>query len=187
MRCQRSTSRSASCLNTPENLLLHNMATCIFPGRFQPFHDGHLLVIQGMMKVHGNATIVICDGKGGHGADTPFTMQQRREMISSALLAVDIMDANIVEVVDKGDDGEWANAVLDAAGNPGEPMVWSGDEKVREIFEAKGVATKKIVPVPGIDGAAIQKKIMAKDSSWREKVPAGAVDVITEILAKRSA
>lgn len=137
-----------------------------------------------MMKAHGNAVIVICDGRAGHGADKPFTIQQRREMISSALLAADIMDATIVDVVDKADDGEWADAVLDAAGNPGEPMVWSGDEKVRAIFEAKGVATKKIVPVPGIDGLVLRDKILKKDGSWRERVPAGAVDVISDILAK---
>lgn len=161
------------------------MATCIFPGRFQPFHDGHLMVIQGMIKVHGNATIVICDGKAGHGADTPFTVQQRREIISAALVAADIMDASIVDCIDKADDGEWADAVLDAAGHPNEPLVWSGDEKVRQIFEAKDIATKKIVPVPGIDGAALKQKILAKDGSWREKVPAGAVDAISDILAKR--
>lgn len=155
------------------------MSTIIFPGRFQPFHNGHLMVIQGAMKLSDNVVIVICDGKRNEEAD-PFTQDKRREMIGAALLAVDIMDVTIAVVKDDESDEAWAHHVLDAAGNPAEPVVWSGDEGVRKIFEAKGVATKKIVPVPGIVGEDIRKMIREKNPAWRSKIPAGALDVIEE-------
>ncbi len=158
------------------------MPTCIFPGRFQPFHEGHMLVVQGMMKIHGNAVIAICDGKSEHGADTPFTVAQRHEMISAALLAADITEATIVDVIDKPSDEQWVDAVIDAAGSPREPLVWSGREEIRAMFEEKKIETKKIVPVPGIDGAAIRSAIVAgKVDEWRKKIPAGALDVVMEI------
>ncbi len=157
------------------------MPTCIFPGRFQPFHEGHLLVVQGMMKIHGNATIVICDGKSEPGADRPFTIAERREMISAALLADDITDATIVDVTDRPTVDDWIDAVIDAAGHPQDALVWSGRDDVRAAFEARGFATKKIVHVPNIDGAAIREAILAGNvDAVRSKIPAGAIDVVVE-------
>ena len=162
------------------------MPTCIFPGRFQPFHEGHLLVVKGMMKIHGNATIAICDGKSEHGADMPFTVAQRHEMISAALLAADITEATIVDVVDKPGDEQWVDAVIDAAGHPQEPLVWSGRDDIRAMFDAKAIPTKKVVPVPGIDGAAIRTSIVSGGvDEWRKKIPAGAIDVVMEIVNRR--
>ncbi len=158
------------------------MSTCIFPGRFQPFHEGHLLVVQGMMNIHGNATIVICDGKHESGADHPFTIAQRREMISAALLSADITEATIADATDRATHDEWVDAVMDVAGHPQDPLVWSGREDVRAMFEARKIPTKKIVPVPGIDGAAIRAAIAKGDiNSVRSKIPAGAIDVVMNI------
>lgn len=137
------------------------------------------MVVQGMIKLSDNVVIAICDGKK-NGDEDPFTVDQRRDMIGAALLSVDIMDVTLAVVKDSESDEQWAHNVLDAAGNPGEPTIWSGDEKVRQIFEAKGIATKKIVPVPGIVGEDIRKMIREKNSAWRSKVPAGAMDVIEE-------
>lgn len=152
------------------------MSTCIFPGKFQPFHEGHLMVVQGMIKTCGNVTIVICD-EGKLTPDAPYTVEQRREMISAALLAKDIMDATIVVVRDGGEDVVWAKRVLDEAGGS-EPYVWSGREEIRAIFEGLGVQTKKIVPVPGISSDDIRAKKAAGNSEWRKHIPAGAIDVL---------
>ncbi len=161
------------------------MESCIFPGRFQPFHNGHLMVVQGMLKAMGNATIVICEANDRNSKEDPFSLDERREMISAALLSVDILDATIVSVKDTESDENWAHHVLDAAGNPADPMVWSGNENVRAIFEKKGVKTKKVVPVPGIVGGEIREMIEKRDSTWRKKVPAGAMDVIEGVLEKK--
>lgn len=156
----------------------NNMPTCIFPGKFQPFHEGHLMVVQGMMKACGNVTIVICDEKKPKSADAPFSVDERREMISAALLAKDIMDANIVVVEDGAEDADWVTRVLTAADEPSDAVVWSGNEHVRSMCEAAGVATKKIVPVPGIDGAEIRRLMAAHDPNFRKHIPSGAIDVV---------
>ncbi len=113
-----------------------------------------------------------------------FTLDQRREMVGAALLSADIMDVTIATVKDAETDDAWAHHVLDVAGNPAEAVVWSGNEDVRKIFEAKGIATKKIVPVPGIDGAEIRKMIKTGDMKWRSKIPAGAMDIIYDATKK---
>lgn len=136
------------------------------------------MVVQGMMKAYGNVTIVICDEKKPKSADAPFTVEQRREMISAALLAKDIMDASIVVVEDGAEDAAWVTRVLSAADEPSDAMVWSGNEHVRAVCEAAGVATKKIVHVPGIDGAEIRKLMAAHDPNFRKHIPSGAIDVV---------
>jgi nicotinamide-nucleotide adenylyltransferase len=142
------------------------MATIIFPGNFEPFHNGHLMVVQGMVKLSEEVVVMICDSKNPTAPDEQhFTVEQRREMIGAALLAADILDATIAVVRDAEHDADWAHHVLDAAGNPAEPMVWSGDDQVRAIFEAQKIATKKIVPVPGIVGADIRKLMKTTRSS----------------------
>lgn len=157
------------------------MSTIIFPGRFQPFHNGHLMVVQGMIKVSDNVVVVICDGQNNTD-DHLFTLDERRDMIGAALLAADIMDATIAVVRDSESDEDWVHHVLDASGNPTDPMVWSGNDNVRSLFEAKGLITKKIVPVPGIVGADIRQLIRSQNSAWRTKIPAGALDVIEATL-----
>lgn len=155
------------------------MATLIFPGRFQPFHNGHLMVVQGMMKISDSVVVVICDGKK-NGDEDPFTLDQRRDMIGAALLSADIMEATIATVRDDESDEAWAKHVLDSAGNPAQPIVWSGNDDVRGIFEKLGIETKKIVPVPGLVGAEIRKMLVEKNAAWRSKIPAGAMDVVDE-------
>lgn len=143
------------------------------------------MVVQGMLKACGNVTVVICDEKK-KGPDVPFTVEQRREMISAALLAKDIMDATIVAVDDGGEDAAWATRVMDAAeASANDAMVWSGNEHVRSLFEAAGVATKKIVPVPGIDSAAIRTLMAANDPNFRKHIPSGAIDVVMTALQKK--
>lgn len=139
------------------------------------------MVVQGMHKAFGNVTIVVCD-EGRKSDEAPFSVDKRREMISAALLAKDIMDASIVVVRDMPDDADWVDHVLDAAGRPSEPFVWSGNEHVRALFEEKGIATKKVVPVPGISSEDIRAKMKAGDANWRKHVPSGAIDVVMEAL-----
>lgn len=154
----------------------HYMSTCIFPGRFQPFHIGHLMVVKGMVKSSPNVTVVICSGDAR--SDDLFSTEQVREMISAALLEAEIMDVTIAEVTDCSDDYEWADKVLEAAGFPEDAQIWSGDEATRELFEKIDVKTQKISPVPGFVGEEIRKMIASNDKDWRSKIPAGAMDVV---------
>ena len=142
------------------------------------------MVIQGMVKTMGDPIIVICDPMKPDAEDM-FTLEQRREMISSALLSADIMDATIVTCKDAPEDANWVKYVMDSAGNPQDIVMWSGRDDVRKYFEEAGYQTKKIVHVPGIDGAELRAQMKAGDTSWRKKVPAGAMDTVDEILGKR--
>ncbi|MFA6131322.1 MAG: adenylyltransferase/cytidyltransferase family protein [Patescibacteria group bacterium] len=154
------------------------MSVAIFPGKFEPFHNGHLLVVKGMAQTGNRIVIPICrDPKVKH----LFSEEEVREMISSALLAEDILDAELVTVEDAPDDGEWVDRILEAAGRPADAVVWSGNQAVRDLCETHHAQTKKIVPVPGIDSHEIRRWIETGSSEWREKVP----DDVAQIIRRR--
>ena len=159
------------------------MSVGIFPGKFQPFHNGHLLVVKGMMSSHARVVIAICHGEGMSDDDL-FTKEQVQEMISSALLSEDILDAEIVFVSDCDEDGEWADKVLEAAGWPEQAKIWSSSDQVRALFEEVGKETQRVAPVPGIDGEEIHGWIRTGNTEWRTKIPGGAMDVVQDVADK---
>ena len=151
------------------------MSIGIFPGRFQPFHNGHLMVIQGMANVCSEVHVVISVDP----AEAMYSVEKVREMISGALLNEGLTDVYIQSVEVSEDDGEWLDAILEVAEGRDEVVVWSGRREVLELCGANGVETKRVVHVPGIDGDEIREKIAAGDTTWREKVPGATIDVVT--------
>ncbi|MDA0208381.1 MAG: adenylyltransferase/cytidyltransferase family protein [bacterium] len=156
------------------------MPTGIFPGTFQPFHTGHLMVIQGMMRACEKVVIVICKNEDVQ----VFNAEQVREMIGAGLLAADIADAHIKVVQNCDDHEEWVDKLLEAADWPEDAVFWSGREEDLTIFEEAGQMTQKISPVPGHDSNEIRALIEARDYAWRTKVPAGTIDVLEELLSR---
>jgi len=145
--------------------------TCLFIGRFQPFHVGHLLVVKGMSKVCGKIIIGIGSSEKKWTEKNPFTAEERRDMIQRALQGVDVIptfDVNFVNLTDKDDDAEWADHVLETTGKV--DQIWTGNDWTKDCFEGKGIEIKDIKEVPGFDGTEIRKMIKT-GGYWEEKVP----------------
>jgi nicotinamide-nucleotide adenylyltransferase len=150
------------------------MSICVFPGKFQPFHNGHMMVVKGMVKMCDRLVIVICCGKQG---DDIFTSEEVREMVSSALLDEDILDAEIHVLNDCPTNDEWVDR-LKEVGEGQEIQVWSGREDILEACDKSGIKTKKIVHVPGHDSDDIRGLITGKKDGWESKVPHSVASVI---------
>ncbi len=157
--------------------------TCLFIGRFQPFHNGHLLVIKGMTKVCGRIIVAIGSANLPVSPENPFTVEERKEMIQRALQGEDIIpvfDISFIEVPDQSSDAHWTTSVLEAAGEV--HMVWTGNEKTKECFEGSGVEIKTIKEVPGISGAEIRVRLKT-GGDWRSQVPEEVAAYLSEIHA----
>ena len=156
------------------------MSRNLFIGRFQPFHKGQMMVIQGMNKVCDEVIIGIGSPQAKENFENPFTLEERREMISSALLDEDIMDAVIVDCPDTDQDADWVDAVLNSAGDI--DKVWTGNEDVAKLFQEKGIEVQTIKEVPGINGTGI-REAMKNGTDWKDWVPGSVATVLKRINA----
>lgn len=155
--------------------------TCLFPGRFQPFHNGHLLVVKGMTKLCGKLVVAIGSSDKSGTPENPFTAEERRDMIQRALQGVDIIpnfDVEFVFVPDMESDEAWAKAVLEKAGEV--HQVWTGNPATKAPFAALGKEIKDIKEVPGISATTV-RDLMKAGSDWKAKVPEEVAATISAI------
>ncbi|MBU0645869.1 adenylyltransferase/cytidyltransferase family protein [Patescibacteria group bacterium] len=155
---------------------------CLFVGRFQPFHNGHLMVVSGMAKVCNQVIIAIGSANAEKSLKNPFTVEQRREMIQRALQSQDLIpkyDISFIEVDDKESDYDWTNQVLELAGDD-VAQVWTGDEWTKKCFQEKEIEVKDIKEVPGISATQV-RQLMIEDGDWHLKVPPEVADYLDTI------
>lgn len=152
----------------------------LFIGRFQPFHRGHLLVVQGMAKICPRVVIVIGSSNQSNTKENPFNAAERKDMMQRALQGVDLIpvkDISFVEVPDMAEDDAWTKAVLAAAGSTS--IVWTGNEQVKALFEKEGIEVKWIKEVPGINATEIRQR-MKDTGDWKSLVPPEVAGYLSE-------
>lgn len=154
------------------------MNSCLFIGRFQPFHNGHLMVVQGMRRVCSRIIIGIGGPDGGDSSENPFTLAERHEMIGAALLEANVPEADILDCPDTPTDTEWVNSILKIAGPV--DTVWTGNELVEQLFTAKNIKVQKIKEIPGLSATEIRRQ-MKEGGDWEKKTPDAVVEVIKRI------
>lgn len=153
--------------------------TCLFIGRFQPFHKGHLLVVKGMVQACDKIVIGIGSSETTD-AENPFTADERRDMIQRALQGEDIIpqhDVTFINVPDYKSDKEWADKCLELAGEVS--IVWTGNEDTKRCFEGHNVEIQNIKEVPDVSATEVRKR-MAEGGEWKELLPK---EVVASIIA----
>lgn len=84
----------------------------VFIGRFQPFHHGHLKVVQAALERARSLLVVIGSADAARRPDLlPFTAEERQEMISAALTPAERARVRIVSTRDVGNATLWAEQV----------------------------------------------------------------------------
>lgn len=161
--------------------------TCLFIGRFQPYHIGHHLVIQGMTKLCKKVVIAIGSADKSGTAENPYTAQERKEMIQQALQDENIIpmfDVEFVELPDQDNDAQWTSHTLEKVGRV--DTVWTGNENTKDCFEGK-LPIKDIKEVPGISSTTIRQMIRDGNKDWKTKVPAAVVKAVQDFGYERLA
>ena len=157
----------------------------LFIGRFQPFHIGHFLVLQGMVKVCKKVIVVIGSSQEKGTEKNPFSLEERKDMMQRALQAEDIIpvyDVEFVAIPDVEGDDQWVENILEKTGEV--DKVWTGKESTKECFEKKGIAVQDIKEVPGISGTEIRKRIK-EGGDWKSMVPNEVVKYLGELKIKK--
>ncbi len=158
------------------------MHRALVPGRFQPFHWGHLDLVKWVLdNVAEEVVIVIGTAQESHTLQNPFTAGERMLMIREALkeAGVPLEKVFIVPVPDISMNVVWPYYVSMYV--PPFDVVVSRNPLVVRLFEEAG---KRVVIPPvfrnGLSASDIRYR-MIKGMPWKNFVPAAVARVIEEV------
>jgi len=87
----------------------HDVA--VYIGRFQPFHNGHLALLERALAAAPLCVVVIGSAYQARSPKNPFTWEERAQMIRLALPEADRARVLFLPVRDYYDEGRWTAAV----------------------------------------------------------------------------
>ncbi len=152
----------------------------IFIGRFQPFHKGHLKVIEDILKDFDEVIIGIGSSQYSHTKDNPFSGEERKKMINDSLEKKGIKDYTIVMIPDIHDPPRWVDHVTNIIS--GFDVVVTNNDFTQKLFRKKGFKTRStpLFNKTSFSGKKI-RRLIANDESWEEAVPKSVSKLIHQI------
>jgi len=152
----------------------------LFVGRFQPFHKGHLKVIQNASKKYNQVIVGIGSSQYGFTLDNPFTADERKLMIEKSLKTIDVKNYTIVLIPDIHNHPKWVNHILSIVSDF--DVVLSNNSLTKQLFSEKGYAVKETLFYykNKYSGKEIRNR-MIKGKRWKHLVPLETFNVIRDI------
>jgi nicotinamide-nucleotide adenylyltransferase len=142
----------------------------LFIGRFQPFHKGHLKIIQEASKIYNEIIIGIGSSQYSNTNENPFTNEERKQMIENSLKKIGIKNYKVVNIPDIHNPPKWVDHVLTIISDF--DVVLSNNDFTKQLFSNKGYAVKEtpLYEKDKYSGKVIRKKIK-NNETWEDLVP----------------
>ena len=152
----------------------------LFIGRFQPFHMGHLLILEYIHKMYDHIIIGIGSSQYSGTMENPFSFTERKTMIVESLKEKNISNYSIVAIPDIHDPPHWVSHVLSIISDF--DIVISNNELTKKLFSEQGYTVKKtqFFERQKYAGKEIRKNII-NDKEWENLVPAPVVKIMKRI------
>jgi nicotinamide-nucleotide adenylyltransferase len=152
----------------------------LFIGRFQPFHLGHLLLLQRLATQYEEMIIGIGSSQYHDTSDNPFSELERYQMISRSLDAVGIDNYHIVFIPDIHNPPKWVDHVCSII--PDFDLIIANNPFTRKLFSEKGFLVKGTAYFDRkrYSGKEIRRR-MINNEPWGDLVPKAVYDIIGKI------
>ncbi len=155
-------------------------SSALFIGRFQPFHLGHLSVIDQALKKVDYLIIGIGSAEDSFLPDNPFTCSERLQMIKAALDEAKISPTKycLIPIRNINNYPLWCHHV--ALLTPPFQSVYTGSPLVKSLFlQEKKYEVKDVTKIINISATEIRKSIL-NSHNWKKFVPKAVATKITE-------
>jgi len=154
----------------------------LYPGRFQPFHSGHLEAVKHIMRSTSEIIIMIGSALQSHTLRNPFTAGERITMVKLALneAGIDPAEYYIVPVPDLEIHGIWVSHVCSLV--PKFDVVYSNEPLTRRLFIEAGFTVESIPFYRRAECSATEiRNKMLQGRSWEALLPKSVASYIKEI------
>lgn len=158
----------------------------IFMGRFQPFHNGHLQVVQEAMKIADQLLIVIGSVDKPPSSKNPFSYIQRYQLIHKALEEAGFKGRFIIEGQKDFDynESKWIDSVNSRVPDATDVCI-IGHSKDDSSYYLKSFPRFKPVEVSNHDGISATpiRYLMYKHiHSWYWNLPSSIKNMVTDLM-----
>lgn len=154
------------------------MTSALFIGRFQPFHNAHLLDIKKILKEADEVIIAIGSSNEKNTLENPFSYNERKQMIANVLKNNKISNFKTYPVPDLYNDKKWVDYIQKNL--PKFDIAFSGNEWTMSCLKKHKIKIKRIKLIKGINSTIIRNMIV-KCKNWRKLVPKEIADYIGKI------
>ena len=148
-------------------------------GRFQPFHLGHLKLIEAVKDDNLEPIICIGSAQDERTKDNPFTTEERRIMVEAVVSRLDC-EYQIYEIPDVNNNDLYVSHLETLV--PDFDTVYSGNSLVLKLFKTAGyrIVMPEMVNREVWEGAAI-RQAMTEGDEWEKAVPHQIVNIIHDL------
>ena len=153
----------------------------LYVGRFQPFHLGHLAILEEILKEHYELIIVVGSAQHSHTLENPFTAGERIQMITETLDEESITKrVYIIPIDDIHRHSVWVRQVESLT--PSFDAVFSNEPITIRLFKEASYTVRNthLIHREKWSGTEIRKRILENDP-WEKCVPRAVARVIKEI------
>src|SRR5918994_658551 len=150
-------------------------------GRFQPFHNGHLLLIRQILRECNEVLIVVGSAQRNYTIANPFTAGERILMIRKSLIegGVDVSKIIIIPLIDIEDNAMWFPMLVSML--PPFDIIYSGNRLVVSLATSYlEVRSPKFVRKKHYNGSYIRHRILS-GQKWNNLVSKSVFDIIRSI------
>ncbi len=158
------------------------MFRVLYPGRFQPFHLGHLSVVKWSLEKADQIVILIGSSQESHTLSNPFTAGERIEMIKTALeeYGIDSSRYFLIPIPDILMNSVWAYHVKTYV--PYFNLVIARNPLVIRLFKEANITVEE-PPIFNREkyNSTLIRKMIITGEEWKELVPNSVYTYIKSI------
>lgn len=165
---------------------MQKLKIALVVGRFQPFHKGHIYLINKALEV-ADKVIIAIGSSNKSGGDNPLSYKTRAKMLKKVISEEGLEDKvlKIVPSPDHPSDDVWFNLLFKKTG-PFDVKIGRHNDTTNIAIEKAGY---KILKIPYFKRNLYQgvfiRRLFKKGGNWKTRVPSYLVNFIKREFSKQ--
>lgn len=157
----------------------------LYIGKFQPLHKGHVQIIKNILKKYKKVKIAIGSSNKQYQRKNPFTKEERKRMMLSALKEIKIPKQRyqVYFVPDIPSDNKYVKHVRNIVKNY--ETVFTGYGLNIRLFRKANDKVHTIRRLFNISATKIRRLIKENNNSYKKMIPKSVDPILLEIDAKK--